>query len=244
MSDAAATKGSTAAWGWQRLNKCEPRQARVDEQNYRLRVTGSVQSLEQFGATSIKAQFVAEACNIDSFDRAPPPKCRQSRSRRAPYPQSSLLSVIIGLNLAYYAFREIRGPHVDRLRENLDKTGVQALNSISEARILRESIRISERTEVTSLFFEFVKLHKLATELSRSANNIIGNASSIAVERRLGLPAMLVAIAAILLLIVSTFRYDARISDFMVYAMIVVGFLPHHCRNCDKLRGPREYKHV
>src|SRR6266478_5080630 len=97
---------------------------------------------------------------------------------------------------------------------------------------------------VTSLFFEFVKLHKLATELSRSANNIIGTASSIAVERRLGLPAMLVAIAAILLLIVSTFRYDARISDFMVYAMIVVGFLPHHCRNCDKLRGPREYKHV
>ena len=31
----------------------------------------------------------------------------------------TLLSVVIGLNLAFYAFKEIRGPHVDRLRENL-----------------------------------------------------------------------------------------------------------------------------
>src|SRR5262249_2118711 len=35
-----------------------------------------------------------------------------------------------------------------------------------------------------------------------------------------------VGIAAIALLIVSTFRFDAMISRSMVYAMIVVGFLP------------------
>jgi hypothetical protein len=138
----------------------------------------------------------------------------------------TLVSVIIGLNLAYYAFKEIRGPHADRLRENLDKIGVQSLKSLSEARALRERISSSERTEVASLFSEFRELNTLATMLSRRAHNVIDSASSISVERRLGFPAMLVAIAAILLLIVSTFRYDALISDLIVYAMIAVGFLP------------------
>jgi hypothetical protein len=138
----------------------------------------------------------------------------------------TLLSVIIGLNLGYYAFKEIRGPHVDRLQENLDKIGVQVRSSMSEARILRERIGVSEGTEVTSLFFEFVKLNVLATALRSSANNIIRKASSIARERRLGFSAMLVAIAALLLLIVSTFRYDAGVSHFIVYATIVVGFIP------------------
>jgi len=139
----------------------------------------------------------------------------------------ALLSVTIGLNLAYFTFREIRGPQVDSLRENIDKFQVRAQNSMSESRILMERLPTSERKGLSSLFFEFLKLHTLALVLRRNVETIVGDyASLIRVERLLGVPAIVVAGAAIVLLMMSTFRFDDMIPSFIVYAMIGVGFLP------------------
>jgi len=131
----------------------------------------------------------------------------------------NLLSVIIGLNIAYYAFKEMRTPHLSNLNER-----VRELNSDVGTKISEISSAIIPNSN------EFLKavvdLHLRTMDLQGKTTGLVVGTSSRRFENKLGLPAMIVATLGTVLLVVSTVLYNDDLPAWLFWLVVVVGFTP------------------
>ncbi len=133
----------------------------------------------------------------------------------------NLLSVIIGLNVAYYAFKEMRAPHLATLKRNVDELSDNYSGRIDD--LLAVITKIPKGGE---LFSAVMKVWMEVMELRSGVSVLVVGTSARRFENLIGLPAMFVAMATTILLVVSTVKYEELISPWLFYPITVVGFLP------------------
>lgn len=133
----------------------------------------------------------------------------------------NLLSVIIGLNIAYYAFKEMREPHLEKIYSQIDKLGQDITKQTDDVSLARRKIPNSQViwNALFALKEEWLKLRLLA-------NGIVIGASSRKFENMIGIPAMIVAVATTILLVISTAKFDDSFSLWFFYPLVVIGFAP------------------
>ncbi len=123
----------------------------------------------------------------------------------------NLLSVIIGLNIAYYAFRELRTPHLNRM-----------LEGISDLR--------SEASEYVALKPESDEAKVILAELSflhHEAKSYVSLSSSYSFQKVVvAFPSLFVAVMTVILLIHSTVVYETAISPWELTPIVLIGFAP------------------
>lgn len=133
----------------------------------------------------------------------------------------NLLSVIIGLNVAYYAFKEMRTPHLTTLKRNVDQLCDDATKRMDDLRIAADKIPNSNK-----LLRALVKAWLPMLDLQGEVTKLVVGTSSRKFENLLGIPAMFVASIATVLLIVSTVKFEDGLSSWLFWPIVVVGFAP------------------
>lgn len=122
----------------------------------------------------------------------------------------NLLSIIIGLNLAYYAFRELRLPHLNRMLEGFSDLRTE----VGEYSALKP-----DDDEAKTILAELRFLHY-------EAKSYVSLISSYSAQKVIvAFPSLAVAAIAVLLLIHSTFAYEKPVSPWEL-PIIVLGFAP------------------
>jgi hypothetical protein len=128
----------------------------------------------------------------------------------------NLLSVIIGLNLAYTAFKELRAPYLDTFQRLL--SGLEA--------------QVHQRT--TQMDFEhdprskagFLLLWKAVMDTQTELLGYSWHISSYKSERFVGITSLLAALFGTCLLIYSSLRYNADLAYGWFWLIVILGFLP------------------
>src|SRR5262245_38527850 len=111
----------------------------------------------------------------------------------------NLLSVIIGLNIAYYAFKEIRAPHLKAFVERVDELYEDYEKVQDDIRLASEHIPEHAKLQLalTKILYPFLNYRM-------DVRMFLFGTTTRRFENLLGIPAMIVAIVGTLLLIIST----------------------------------------
>ncbi len=133
----------------------------------------------------------------------------------------NILSVIIGLNVAYYAFKEMRMPHLSSLQRRIDKLYEDVSRRMDDVRIASHVI-----PKWTDIHRELLNIWQPVMDLRGNVNMIIELTSTRKFENLLGVPAMIVAVLATLLLIFSTVKFEDQLSLWLFYPAVLIGFAP------------------
>jgi hypothetical protein len=130
----------------------------------------------------------------------------------------NLLSVIIGLNIAYYAFKEIRTPHLTALQRRINDLEKHVHNRPDDLGLAGSKIPDGHKLRL-ALLEAWDPIIDLQAEVNRLA-------SSRKFENLLGMPAMLVGALGIILLIISTVKYEDALSTWLFYLLTAIGLTP------------------
>jgi hypothetical protein len=125
----------------------------------------------------------------------------------------NLLSVIIGLNIAYSAFKELRAPYLTELTREIEQLNEDILNKIQKP---------PPEIDIKALTSLLIDASGLGAELKVYAWSM----ASRRMDNMFGLPSMVVAIVGIALLIFSTIMFDERLSPWLFWMIVGLGFLP------------------
>lgn len=133
----------------------------------------------------------------------------------------NLLSVIIGLNIAYYAFKEMRAPHLNALKDRVD-----ALEE--DLRLREEDLRIAGHRipHSAKLQLDLVKLWSPISDLKLDVHLLLHATSGRKFENVLGVPAIIIGCLGILLLVISTVKFDDELSQWLFYTIAFIGLAP------------------
>jgi hypothetical protein len=137
----------------------------------------------------------------------------------------SMLQVIAGLNIAYYAFKEIRMPIVSRLlsdinglKDQLDRD--RSNDELSDLPGHRVSATLENRRHTETLLLK-IKALQLDIEVSTFMRGRYFD-----VERLLTLPSLFIGVCAIGLLVSSVFTYDDKLPLAWAIVIIAIGLAP------------------
>lgn len=141
----------------------------------------------------------------------------------------NLLSLIAGLNLAYYAFKEIRAPHLEGLARDTEKLTkdlgerLDDLGKISDWELLTRKRSPMPHHKLQKAL---LPLWLRAMDLNGEVTKLVRVTNSRAFDTRFGLPAMLIGIAATVALIISTVLYEQTLPLWLFWTIVVTGFAP------------------
>jgi len=133
----------------------------------------------------------------------------------------NLLSVIIGLNIAYYAFRELRSPHLNTVRENLSNLSQKIQSDMDDVLIAIGKIPNGGKIH-GALFATWMKVLDLEMKL----NLLTNSTAARRIESRLGILSMVAAGIGTGLLIFSTVNFEGLVPQYLFWLIVVLGFLP------------------
>lgn len=138
----------------------------------------------------------------------------------------SVFQIIVGLNLAYYAFSELRNPSIGRLRKNLEQLEASIDRGVE---MIEAERKVNKPSKVPDGFKNISELHRLSLDLIefRSQISLLEiMLDSAPIERFLGLPALIIGVSGIIMLIISAFKYTSLIPDEILVLSLIIGFLP------------------
>jgi hypothetical protein len=138
----------------------------------------------------------------------------------------NLFSVIIGLNLAYYAFRELRNPYLTSLKpkvEDLDEKITKLETDLSSEREWNTPSKVPDTYGISK---ELWTLQQDLFETKRGLAGFYAVTSGRRFDNLFGIPAITVGVLATVVLIVSTAKYEDMISPYIFYPFVFVGFVP------------------
>jgi hypothetical protein len=129
----------------------------------------------------------------------------------------NLFSVIIGLNIAYYAFRDLRDPHIQKFTTEVDRLKAE----------IHETAQEKYESEYDSEDVSFAhQLDGEASQLQQELRRYVRGISSLYFENLLGVPSLAIAVAFVVTLIISTIKYEQELPISMLLFFVVLGFLP------------------
>lgn len=132
----------------------------------------------------------------------------------------NVLSVIIGLNIAYYAFKEIRMPQLTALQRSVDHVAFDISRRMDQLRPAIDSDR-----ELRALYWKALFASWRVSVVKMTVSRIVSG-SYQKLDDRLSLSAMIVGLATALLLIASTVKFEDALPLWLFYSIVVVGFFP------------------
>ena len=141
----------------------------------------------------------------------------------------NLLSVIIGLNIAYTAFNELRTPHLTRLSDQVTKLRSDIRTRYDELEDEKDWAELSETHAKLSNYKATTALNALGIAVSETdirLAQLVSGTSSRNFEQLFGIPAVLIAIAGIAVLIHSTLNFKDQLDHRVFWAIVIVGFVP------------------
>jgi hypothetical protein len=133
----------------------------------------------------------------------------------------NLLSVIIGLNIAYYAFKEIRAPHINTFVERVRELYDDYTKVGDDIRLASDHI-----PEHATFQLELTKILLPILQYKMDVDMFLYDTTSRRFENLFGIPAMIVAVVGTLLLIISTVKFDDPLSLWAFYLIVLIGFAP------------------
>jgi hypothetical protein len=125
----------------------------------------------------------------------------------------NLLSVIIGLNLGFYAFRQIRMPMLTGIASSADALKTKLVSTQQTAQPCSAALRNSLQ--------EFSDRVKLIDSWAQDMVRDIGGEDLV-----FGPVCVLVAVFATIMLIVSTVKFNDPIASRTFWTITIVGFVP------------------
>jgi hypothetical protein len=128
----------------------------------------------------------------------------------------NLLSVIIGVNLAYSAFKELRAPYLDTLQRQF---------SLLEAEVARRTIQMNFEHDLPS-HASFLLLWRQIMSTESELKAYGWQISSYNVERFAGIPSLLVSLVGTCLLIYSSLWYEKALTAGWFWSIVIVGVAP------------------
>jgi hypothetical protein len=133
----------------------------------------------------------------------------------------NLFSILIGLNVAYYAFKEIRNPYLTELMrrtEEIYSDFQSRWNDLS----LPDLDFPDKQTLRSALITAWVPIVEYHAEVRAFAAGIASSRR----EKSLGLVAIFVSGCATLLLIISCVKYEDSLPAWIFYPSLMIGFAP------------------
>jgi hypothetical protein len=127
----------------------------------------------------------------------------------------NLLSVIIGLNIAYYAFKELRQPYLLQLSKNVEDLDADLWKTIHRT----DPITPQLNTQLMDLIEPIM-------EVKLNTRRLFYGTTSRRFDDILGIPAMCIAALALLLLVESTIYFDRSVPGWLFSLIVGIGLAP------------------
>ena len=139
----------------------------------------------------------------------------------------NLLSMLIGLNIAYYSFKEIRAPEVTRFQQNVEHLSRDIKNALADIRAIDEfSLASSDLTSLPYSSDLTNKLLDLTIKMLDVQPYQVLSVRAQVLEINLGRAAMIAGVIGLGLLIASTANYGHGVSASFVYFITALGLAP------------------
>jgi hypothetical protein len=142
----------------------------------------------------------------------------------------NLISVIIGLNIAYFSFKEIRSPQLFRFLKLIEELITDAKQSLDDVNALNDWAHISnEESKLNanqSLLHTLTDIRLRAEMLKLQVSLEIEHGANVAWERFFSMCAMLIAVLATIFLVMSTIKFNTGISPILFSTITIFGFAP------------------
>src|ERR1700730_5873164 len=139
----------------------------------------------------------------------------------------NLLSVIVGLNIAYYSFKEIRAPELARFVASVDDLTADIESTLNDIRAVEEWECLDGQTSNiadSQLEYRLIDVQLSTNILKHLTIAKLENTQLKLWENNFGRLAMVAALMGILLLIASTVNFGNGISTTFFYIVTVLGF--------------------
>lgn len=142
----------------------------------------------------------------------------------------NLISVITGLNLAYYAFREMRAPHLTRFEREVDQLQRDVYETMSDLHKVDDWAHArgvkSPIPNIGQLHGRLMAVWSEAMKLNTDVSSFVYGTTTQRFENKLGFHALLVGATGVLFLIVSALKYDDRIYWYAFWPIALAGLAP------------------
>ena len=138
----------------------------------------------------------------------------------------SLLGVIIGLNVAYSAFRELRAPYIRALKVAVDDLEARVSKQMDDVASERDYNKPSKVPNTYGISEELLKIQQEVFELRSDVTVFDSVTSGRRFDYFLGLPAMVVGLLGIVFLIISTINFEKPLSLLIFCIITIIGLLP------------------
>jgi hypothetical protein len=138
----------------------------------------------------------------------------------------SLLGVIIGLNIAYSAFRELRAPYVSALKvktQELDTRVAKQTDDVASEREYNKPSKVPNTYEISQ---ELLKIQQEVFKLRDEVTVFYAVTSGRRFDYLFGLPAMIVGLLGVVFLIISTIKFEQPLSLLIFWMIAIIGLLP------------------
>lgn len=142
----------------------------------------------------------------------------------------NLISVIIGLNVAYYAFKDIRTPRLTSFGRDVTDLKEYIYKDMKDLQGERKwAMFAGEQSKIPDSIQKETVLNDLWTKvmfLDIDVSAYVRASTSHSLETKFGLPAIAAAVLATMALTYSTIAYEELISSAIFWTIVLAGFAP------------------